>query len=60
MGVGEHGVGKIVEEVMRVVWAGGRFRMGLHTENRVAAMTEAFDCFVVEIQVSDFDCGIGQ
>ena len=46
---------KIVEQIVRIVRAGRGFGMILHAEHRLAAMTEAFERLVVQIDVRDFD-----
>ena len=47
-----HHVGELREQVVRVVRAGRRFRVILHTEQRQILVAHAFVGMVVQIQVS--------
>ncbi len=51
---------EVVEEVVRVVRAGRGFGMILHAEDRLAAMAEAFERLVVEIDVGDVDVVVAE
>ncbi len=46
---------EILEQVVRIVRAGRRFRMVLHAEYRFIAMAHAFNGVVVEVHVRDLD-----
>ena len=50
-----HQLHEIVEQVVRIVRAGRGLRMILHAEHGMAAMAEAFQRFVVQIDVRDFE-----
>ena len=50
-----HQLHEIVEQVVRIVRAGRGLGMVLHAEDRLAAMAEAFQRLVVQIDVGDFD-----
>src|ERR1035437_7500006 len=50
-----HQPGEIVEQIVRIVRAGRGFGMVLHTEYRLAAVAEAFERPIVQIDVGDFD-----
>ena len=49
-----HHVGELREQVVRVVRAGRRFRVILHTEQRQILVAHAFVGMVVQIQVRHF------
>src|ERR1017187_4580035 len=51
--VGFHEGDEIVEEVVRIVRAGGGLGVILHAEDRMTAMPEAFERLVVEVHVGD-------
>ena len=53
--VSRHEFDEVVEEVVRIVRPGRGFRVILHAEDRLAAMAEAFERLVVQIDVRDFD-----
>ena len=46
---------EIVEQVVRIVRAGRGFGVVLHAEDRLAAVAEAFERLVVQVDVRDFD-----
>src|SRR4051794_19639454 len=48
-----HQLRELVEEVVRVMRAGGGFGVVLHAEDRVIAVAEAFERLVIQIDVSD-------
>src|SRR5947209_18155857 len=50
-----HELNEFVEQVMRIVWAGSRFRMILHAEYGVMSMSKTFERLVVQIDVGDFE-----
>src|SRR5665811_1428008 len=50
-----HQPGEIVEQIVRIVRAGRGFGMVLHAEDRLAAVAEAFERPIVQIDVGDFD-----
>ena len=50
-----HELHEVVEEVVRIVRAGRGFGVVLHAEDRLAAVAEAFERLVVQIDVRDLD-----
>ena len=52
-----HEFDEIIEEVMRVVRSGRRFRVILHAEYRMAAVTKTFQGLIVQVHVRDLDIG---
>ena len=50
-----HQLHEIVEQVVRIVRTGRGLRMILHAEHGMAAMAEAFERLVVQIDVGDFE-----
>ena len=52
-----HEFDEIIEEVMRVVRSGRRFRVILHAEYRMAAVTKTFQGVIVQVHVRDLDVG---
>ncbi len=60
MGEFFHHVGELGEEVMRIMWAGGSFRVVLDAEERQVLVAHTFVGVVVQIQMRDFDIAGGQ
>src|ERR1700737_4867679 len=50
-----HQLREVVEQIVRIVRSGCGFRMVLHAEYRLAAMAEALQRLIVQIDVSDLD-----
>src|SRR6185437_7691549 len=50
-----HHLHEILEQIMRIVWAGARFRVVLHAKQRQIPVPQAFERVVIQINVGEFN-----